>query len=876
MIYRSFVPPCLSVRLFFLLLCILFSLVSCDKQPSRIKPVEVYEQGEAPEYRDIILENDFLEFRFLPQTAEIVLTDKASGIEWRSTPSETGSDPLADPVTREMMMSQFVLQYGDSAGVAVTLYSSEHSTGRGAYEYALVDGGLEVHYTVGNIARTFRIPPAMQEERMTGFLEQMEREDRRKVEASYRLYDINNLRANDDKTTLLTQYPDLARRKLYVLRDTTQDYMKEQMEEIFSNTGYTYDDYLEDTSRYVSSSSAEKPAFNVTLRYTLDGKSLVLSVPFDRIAYRPAYPIIQLSLLPFMGAGSTTDNGYMLVPDGSGALIYFNNSKQSQIVSNNIVYGWDEAMPRDVVISDNKAPFPAFGIQKNGAALFCLIEEGSAYAQVRADVSGRNCSYNSVHPRFDMVHGATMDISGRSDRAVFLYERGLPAGENITLRYTPCAGDGYVGMAKEYRAYLLQKYPELGRQNQNQNNGQNQTRSGVPIAIEIVGAVNKTQHRLGIPFDLPLKLTSYKEAEGMIENFASWGWENVQVKLTGWFNRSVDHSVPTKLKLIKQLGGKKDFRNLVSAAEQSGYAVFPEADFLYIKDTKPFDGFNLYRDVARYVNRKRVEKYPYSFVWFGERTQWGKLSYINRPAAMSNMIDGFTKKSAALGLRNIAFRSMGSKLSGDYNEKRAVSREAAMKIRQQKLAELTKSGTGILLNTGFAYAVPWTSFITDMPLDDSAFGITDVSVPFYQIVLHGLVPYTGPAINLAEDYTKNLLKTVESGAGLYFSFMTEETAILQETKFRQFYANEYGKWAADADSLYRQFSFDFAGLYNQAIVDHRVLAPNVTLTEYEDGTRVIVNASGNDWINRDLEGMAGVMDSTTIKADSYIVIRRGE
>jgi len=88
-----------------------------------------------------------------------------------------------------------------------------------------------------------------------------------------------------------------------------------------------------------------------------------------------------------------------------------------------------------------------------------------------------------------------------------------------------------------------------------------------------------------------------------------------------------------------------------------------------------------------------------------------------------------------------------------------------MKMRQEKLAELSGKGTDILLNTGYAYAVPWADFITDMAIDDQSFGITDVSVPFYQMALHGLVPYTGPAINLAEDYTKNLLKTVESGAG---------------------------------------------------------------------------------------------------------------
>jgi len=837
----------------FSILFILFVFNSCGKQASRIRNVVIYENDGGTE--DYILENYFLHLRFLPRTAEIILTDKASGAQWRSNPLDAANDPLADEVTKDFLKSQFSLKYADAAGVDMTLYSSLNSVALKVYGYALTDNALEVRYSIGDIARTYIIPPAAAEQRMLVFLEKMERDDRRKVEASYRLYDINNLRSGDDKNRLLSDYPDLSRSKLYVLRDTTQEYMKKMMEELFARAGYTHDDYYEDASRYTPSGGAEKPAFNVTLRYMLDGRSLILNVPFDKIAYRSAYPMTQLSLLPFMGCGGKNDQGYMLVPDGSGALIYFNNGRQNQIAYNNNVYGWDEAMPRDAIVNDNKAPFPAFGIQKNGNALLCVIEEGSSYAEVRADVSGRNSSWNNVYPCFNMVHGAIIDISGRSDRAVYLYEKGLPEGESITLRYTICYSDGYVGMAKEYRSWLMEKYPSLSKQEED----------GVPIAIEIPGAVNKTRHRLGIPFDLPLKLTSYKETRNMIDDFARWGWKNARIKLTGWFNRSVEHSVPGKIKLIGELGSKKDFRKLMSAAEKNGYTVFPEADFLYMRDIKPFDGFNLYRDAARYVNRKRIEKYPYSFVWFGERTRWGKLSYLARPAYMMSLIDNFTRKAARLGLRNLAFRSLGAKLSGDYHEKRQVSREASMKMRQGKLAELTGKGTGVLLNTGYAYAVPWADFITDMAIDDQSFGITDASVPFYQIALHGLVPYTGPAINLAEDYTKNLLKTVESGAGLYFSFMTEETAVLQETKFRQFYANEYDKWSPDANALYRQFTADFAGLYNQAIVNHAIIAEGLTWTEYEDGTVVMVNY-GDSAVNY------GGVD---INARSYAVVRLG-
>ena len=837
-------------------LLMLFTLFSCGRQAVKVRNIIIYEN--TGDNGEVILENDFLEFRFMPQTAGFALLDKASGALWLSNPPDADSDAIADPVTKQLMQSQFSLFYGDIAGVGMNLFSSEHSVAHNAFEYALVEGWLEVRYTVGNLKRSYLFPGAVPEDRMVSFLDRMSREDRRKVESCYRLYDIHNLRESDNKNTLLSLYPDLNNMKVYVLRDNAQEYMKVQVEEFFAAAGYTFDDYLSDAARYASTSGADKPVFNITLRYSLDGKSLVLSVPFDSIAYRPAFPITHLSILPFMGAGGIHDDGYLLVPDGSGALINFNNGKQNQIAYSNNVYGWDEAKPRDAVVSDNKALFPVFGIQKNkpvnGGALLCVIEEGSAYAAIRADVSGRNCSWNSVYPRFEMVHGAVMDISGRSDRAVYLYENSLPAGESITLRYTPCAESGYVGMAKEYRARLLEKYPALGKG----------TGDGVPVALEIVAAVNKTRHRLGIPFDLPLKLTSYKETESMINDFSGLGWNNVRIKLNGWFNRSVDHSVPSRIKLIRELGGKKDFRDMVTAAEQSGYDLFPEVDFLYMKDLSLFDGFSLYRDAARYVNRKRVEKYPFSIVWFGERTQWGKISHVARPNSMMAMIDTFMRKAAPLGLHNLAFRTMGGRLSGDYNEKRHVSREAALKMRQDKLSSLAQSGVKIMVDTGFVYTVPYASFITGIAIDDQGFGITDVSVPFYQIALHGLVPYSGRAINLAEDYTKNLLKTIECGAGLYFSFMTEETAALQETKFRQFYANEYGKWAGDAHALYRRFSADFSGLYGKAIDNHETVAPGVTVTTYEDGTKVMVNCGSIIW---DYNG-------TSVNVNSYAVIRQ--
>jgi hypothetical protein len=218
------------------------------------------------------------------------------------------------------------------------------------------------------------------------------------------------------------------------------------------------------------------------------------------------------------------------------------------------------------------------------------------------------------------------------------------------------------------------------------------------------------------------------------------------------------------------------------------------------------------------------------------------------PGYTQRLILNFIDEAAGYGVSNIAFRSIANSLSGDFNEDRHVSREASMNMRVALLADLRAQGTGVWLNHGFSYAVPYANVITGMPLDDQAFTVTDISVPFYQIALHGLVHFAGRPMNLAEDFSEHLLKTIESGSALFFCFMQAPTTDLQVTRYQRFYANEFGRWANVANDMYQRHKENFEHLYNQFIVDHIILCDTgVTVTVYEDGTRVYVNASKVDF-----------------------------
>lgn len=857
-------------KILFAALVLLFILILAACAPSgdgAVEPrIRAFEPDNVPEV--YVIENNNFILNFYPHTTYFSITDKASGITWDSNPLP---DPVATGLTKRMQQSLLVLTYSERNGVSNTLDSFRFSVDKGLYEYEVFDNGFEIHFTIGDIERVYYIPEAIPEWRMEELMADMDAEERRSIpNLYYRLYGarervpqgetmaeimerfpdlgkplqelMNDFPEHSQAISdFMAKFPDITENRVYALRDMPT-HLKARAEDLFESYGYSPDDRKNDNMFYNLVTEVTEPIFNITLRVELVGDRLNVSVPYDEIEYRPDYPPIELSVLPYFGAGSIMDEGYMLVPDGSGALINFNNGKGNQNPYFNRVYGWDEGIYREAIINDNKAHLPVFGIEKNGYAMFCVIEEGASYASIRADVSGarvRFSNYNNVYADYSLIHSDNLDISSKSNTAVLLFERNLPRGERILQSYFFPKNNGYMGMAETYRNYLLEKHPHLAKAETSQ----------VPVAVEITGAVNRVQHILGLPFDRPFKLTTYNEAADIVNDLTARGFDDVNYRLSGWFNGSVQHSVPTSVRTISRLGSRKDLKNLIGTVNNNGSFIYMEADFLFMRDNRPFNGFNTTRDASRYVNRKRIQSYPYSFIWFGERTRWGKLAYLARPDFMMQTIDGFVEKISPFGAENISFRTIGNNLAGDYNERRHISREASMNMQIEKLGELHAAGNGIMLQSGYIYAAPYADFITDFPLTWQGFGILDVEIPFYQIVIHGLIPYAGRPVNLAEDYDLNILRTLETGAGLYFHFMHENPVVLQSSRFLTYYANQYSMWADTAEALLKEFDELVGSTYNQYIKNYLILSDcnNVSLTEYENGVQVYVNKSRADF-----------------------------
>lgn len=840
----------------------IFGVAACEKSLPELERT-IYEHevpADGSTEKPIVISNDKLVLTLDPTTTAFDIEVKSTGQKWHSCAVNPDGDSVAQPEVRKTMGSMIVLEYGSEKGEKKTYGTQKYSVDNGFYKIDPVqegDNSITVHYTIGELARTYFVPLVANEQEMADYLEPLTPSEQRGVKRLYRLLDIEKLEG-DEKTKFLNTYPQLKDEKLYVLREETQPYLLEELEKTFEVLGFTEEDYRAQAKEYnISVDSGDKPTFNVTIKYILDGDSLLVEVPISEIRYPSSNPVTHLKVLPYFGCGSSSDEGFMFVPAGEGGIINFNNNKINQNLYYSAVYGWDMATYRNSVVNDNKVQMPVFGISNGGQSFICALEEGASYASIEADINrGRTNTRNYACANYVMVHSEKLDVDGKVSGDLFMYEQRLPQDETLRQRYLFCEEDGYVDMAKTYREYLQDKYPEYMKK---------QTEAKLPVTVDILGSIEILKQIAGIPTNTPQALTTYKEAAALIVDMADDNkWSDINVRYQGWFNGGVLNAAATEIRLIGALGGKSSLKKVISTAKDKGYDIYLDGEVQFVYGNKLFDGYSKNGDTAKLVNKEYVEIYNYSPVWFGEMKD-RDYYLLARPLVTQKMMDKLSSYASKIGTDNYSFGSIGYALGADYNTKHPVSRDKSLQMQSEKIIEYKNNGAKILVDGGNMVPSIYADVLINVPVHDQQFSITDQSIPFYGMVFHGSKEIMGKAINLAPDYTYNLLASVENGCGLYFVFMDESTTTLQETYFTKYYGADYSKWKKDAQALYNKFSHDLGFTYNQYIVDHKVVQEGLNYVEYEDGSRVYVNYNSYDVTT----------DGVTVPAGSFTVKKGG-
>lgn len=784
----------------------------------------------------LVAENDSFKLYTNLETTEVAVFDKRNGHVNYSNPLDRASKNTKG-VNASELCAQLSVTYYNKSGNAATINNYDMSIKHGQFETEALKNGIRYIYTLANPENMASIvPEQISEDRLQSLiLDKLEPIDARTVKGKYDLKGskyILNKKAKQSKVGM------------------------SKLNRLFEEAGYTKEDWEKDMADYEGETSL---SFTIPLEYRLTENGLEATVPTSKIEEMGSASISRIKVLQFFGAAGTEADGYMFVPNGSGALIDLNNQCKNAAY-NQSVYGIDYVSQSFTVTEETeKARMPVFGMKNGDNAFLGRIKGGDALATINADVSGKLNDYNYVYSEFCVREKELLNMFGVSGTKadVPVVEKQMYQ-ENLTLEYTFLTKENadYSGMTREYRRQLIAE----GKLTE-------QTASGeLPFYMDIIGGVETKKHFVGVPYDGIYAMTTYEQAGKLVDMLYDDEITNIRLNYKGWFNDGIYHSVADKIKLIKDLGSKDELEQLSKKLEEKGGALFGDVAFQKVSATS--DRFNSVLEAAKYYSGYVIELGAVNPAFMRQTSDLGWYEelyyYVVSPKFLCRYIDKFAYKITDYDISGISLRDLGEALSSDKKRTEIIDRQQAEKIVTGQFEVLQKTGKKLMENGGNEYTLKYVSDIIDAPTSYSKFYIIDRQVPFYEMVVHGSIQYAGESMNLMDGDAGDefILSCIEYGIAPRFTFTYEDPSNMKYTSSADQYSVLYTTWMDSAKSIYKKMKGALADVQGAAMIEHCEVQAKVFRVTYDNGVTIYINKSDQDV----------VVDQVRIKAMDYKTI----
>ena len=553
-------------------------------------------------------------------------------------------------------------------------------------------------------------------------------------------------------------------------------------------------------------------AFDVI--YRLNGDCLEAIIPDDSIVEGAASFLVDIDVLPFLGATQDGDDGYIIYPDGSGALMDFTSPHPQEVQRiTSVVYGEDASGGLDVQSSiyTEEVVIPLFGLARDGAAFAGMITHGDFDATMNIARSGKGINYNHVWAQFLYRRQGRFSLTG--GQPAWLYQPDRIGGDR-QVRYCFLQGDqaNYAGMAARYRTYLMEE------------RGAKRLPENAPLMH--VAFYLGTERRNWFLADM-ISMTTFDQAGDILDDLAADGIERLDVTLYAWNEGGTKGQYPKRMPVDDRLGGEDALRRLAQEVEARGQRLFLQDNYLLVVPGSP--GVQPYLHAIRGVDGLPVGDSEQGFL-------------LNPQVALRNFAARDLYAMTGLGADGLLLEAFADLTLPDKNTEYPLSREGFAASWMQVAAMSRQLFGAAAMEGSNAYALPHADRLDFVTVDSTHFDMFQETIPLYHIATHGLVQYSGQPYNLISDGKRMFLRHVEIGAMPSFIITEESSARLMRTGANMIYSSQYETWR---DEIIRQYGVmeTLAPLNNQFITGHRKLAADVYETVYEDGSRVIVNYS---------------------------------
>ncbi len=821
-----------NIRFAALLTSVLLLLTSCGQKttgdgsndlPAMIMPGSTAQ--ESGNYK-IYAENNELRLLIDEGAAAIRVEDKQTGAVW---------DSLAASESTVGDKGIIELEYLSATGNTANMSAAADSVQKGQYTIDKIENGAHIAFTLGNVQENLLCPPAMPVERFEELVSGItSRYDKAVLTTNYRKVIIEEISDKVSRNDLLSKYPAVKDQPLYVLRaDKLVTTTARDIDRVLRSLNYTEAEF-EKHSALASGASGKKqdPIFTIHVYARLNDNGLEVSVPVTEIVEYNEARLLRLNVLKNFGAPKWGEQGYFVLPDGSGSIMNFGNGRETLSDYVIPVYGRDSAIPYDFVMYEGgEASLPMWGIVRETGSMLAALTDGEAMADVQAFPGTEQFNaYAGICFRVREYSKVTLSANSQNNDFMYFTQDKLYDGNlQIAYRFYD-KGTDYSKLASEYGKMIFGESTPSAAQ--------------TPVYVEFIGCADKTVQFAGINRLESVTLTTLKQVRESAEELHAAGVSPLVLKLTGFVNGGIDNSYFKNVKLCKGVGTEQELKDLYQWANQNGVTVYLDADVQTIGKKSTFDGFSVKEHAVFFINRLVATKQKLHPATLEAENLVG--TYLLNATASADSIRTVWNGVQAFGGNTVSLRNLGKELFSNYRKQNAAERQGNLAEMRTAVEEVSKAGGKILTNGANRWMLPYANDLLQTPVNNYQLKITNSSIPLLQLVMQNRRNYAALAINLSNDSNEDILRLIETGSGLYYTVTGEGSDRFLGTNHREYYATKFENQKSNIVDMYKKFNEiykDRAGV----ITGHEILSEGVHKTVYSDGFYTIVNYSVNPY-----------------------------
>ncbi|MCL2243802.1 MAG: DUF5696 domain-containing protein [Treponema sp.] len=542
--------------------------------------------------------------------------------------------------------------------------------------------------------------------------------------------------------------------------------------------------------------------------------------------------------------------GYAFVPDGSGALIRYNDNTVSINRYTGKVYGSNPAetmfyYDNTVYAVKKKEPImPVFGaaIGNNQQGFVAWADDGGENMEIVMSPKGNMTNYNYIYPRF-VFNRQMHQVYNRKGEGYFrLYPDRLHYDISIEYRFLEDEKANYAGMAHVYRNHLIENgtlIPDKVRQD-----------GVIPLRADfIMSDVKKS-----IIGHSNVVTTNAEDVINIIRNILDNGIGSVNGGLLGFQNGGITAGKPWTLNFIRSIGTKSDFRKLFSEAISLNVDISFAQNYSVINSIQ----MNLPRNQAYHRNRWGIRALDNLDFFLPVQ----EISFA-RPQRSAEWFIRQAKISAIIGSPSITADGITNRLISHWGRSDPITTSGAIELYENTFAS---SPLPINAKTPNQYLWKYTERFLETPVLSTQYILQTDTVPFLQMVLNGTMEMYAPYSNFSFYTQRDILRMIDYNVYPSFALTQQPAYLLSSTNSLKYFSTEYNVYKDIIKNVYTQVSSVLSSVKGRQWLNRTVLAEGIVLNEYSDDINIIINYTDNAYL----------FENVSVNAQSAVVCIDGE